>query len=104
MDTLYCHHAESWRRWLSENRHSACEVWLRYYKKHTETASVSYRESLLQALCVGLIEEGRVTAVAGEQFEQAMAEERVVEQGADPALPPELKAGEMLKAGKRAGM
>ena len=47
---------EVWRSWLSENHASEQEVWLAYYKKHTGKASVSYIESVKEALCFGWID------------------------------------------------
>ena len=47
---------ETWRAWLEKNHASAKEVWLVYYKKHTGKASVSYRESVEEALCFGWID------------------------------------------------
>ena len=45
-----------WRVWLEENHASKKEVWLVYFKKHTGKASVSYMESVKEALCFGWID------------------------------------------------
>ena len=45
-----------WRVWLSENHASEKEVWLAYFKKHTGKASVSYIDSVKEALCFGWID------------------------------------------------
>ena len=42
---------KAWRTWLAENHTSEKEVWLAYYKKHTGKASVSYMDSVKEALC-----------------------------------------------------
>lgn len=47
---------KSWRSWLTENHASEKEVWLAYYKKHTGKASVSYMDSVKEALCFGWID------------------------------------------------
>lgn len=45
-----------WRDWLQRHHASAREVWLVYYKKHTGKPTVSYRESVEEALCFGWID------------------------------------------------
>lgn len=45
-----------WRSWLIDNHASENEVWLAYYKKHTGKATVSYLESVKEALCFGWID------------------------------------------------
>jgi uncharacterized protein YdeI (YjbR/CyaY-like superfamily) len=45
-----------WRAWLSENHASEKEVWLAYFKKHTGKATVSYIDSVKEALCFGWID------------------------------------------------
>jgi uncharacterized protein YdeI (YjbR/CyaY-like superfamily) len=47
---------KAWRAWLSENHASEKEVWLAYYKKHTGKATVSYLDSVKEALCFGWID------------------------------------------------
>ena len=41
---------------LKSNRASASEVWLVYYKKHTGKPSISYIESVKEAICFGWID------------------------------------------------
>ena len=45
-----------WRSWLEQHHAEADEAWLVYYKKHTGKPSVSYRESVEEALCFGWID------------------------------------------------
>ena len=45
-----------WRAWLEKNHATETEVWLVYYKKHTGKQSVSYLESVMEALCFGWID------------------------------------------------
>jgi uncharacterized protein YdeI (YjbR/CyaY-like superfamily) len=47
---------KAWRDWLAENYASEKEVWLAYFKKHTGKASVSYMDSVKEALCFGWID------------------------------------------------
>lgn len=46
----------AWRAWLTENHASEKEVWLAYYKKHTGKATVTYMDSVKEALCFGWID------------------------------------------------
>lgn len=45
-----------WSEWLRRNHARKREVWLIYYKKHTGKPTVSYLESLEEALCFGWID------------------------------------------------
>ena len=45
-----------WRSWLRENHPIEKEAWLFYYKKHTGKPTVSYRDSVEEALCFGWID------------------------------------------------
>jgi len=47
---------EEWRAWLEKHHAMETEVWLVYYKKHTGKPSVSYIESVKEALCFGWID------------------------------------------------
>ena len=45
-----------WRAWLEANHAAEKEVWLVYYRKGSGKGSVTYRESLEEALCFGWID------------------------------------------------
>jgi uncharacterized protein YdeI (YjbR/CyaY-like superfamily) len=45
-----------WRAWLQQNHASENEVWLVYYKKHTNKPTLTYLESVREALCFGWID------------------------------------------------
>jgi uncharacterized protein YdeI (YjbR/CyaY-like superfamily) len=47
---------DEWRSWLKKHHADKREAWLAYYKKHTGKPSVSYRESVEEALCFGWID------------------------------------------------
>jgi len=47
---------KEWRGWLKENHVIEKEIWLVYYKKHTGKTSVSYTDSVEEALCFGWID------------------------------------------------
>ncbi|HXA09770.1 MAG TPA: YdeI/OmpD-associated family protein [Chthoniobacterales bacterium] len=44
------------RKWLRQNHFTARELWIGFYKKHTEEQSITWPESVDEALCVGWID------------------------------------------------
>jgi uncharacterized protein YdeI (YjbR/CyaY-like superfamily) len=46
----------TWREWLAEHGTSETEVWLIYYKAGTGKATISYDDSLEEALCFGWVD------------------------------------------------
>jgi uncharacterized protein YdeI (YjbR/CyaY-like superfamily) len=53
---LYVTSRDYWRFWLRENHCIAKEVWLIYYRKETGKPSISYGDSVEEALCFGWID------------------------------------------------
>jgi uncharacterized protein YdeI (YjbR/CyaY-like superfamily) len=45
-----------WREWLAEHGASETEVWLVYYKAGSGKATISYEDSLEEALCFGWVD------------------------------------------------
>jgi uncharacterized protein YdeI (YjbR/CyaY-like superfamily) len=45
-----------WERWLAKNHAAAPGVWLRFFKKNSGVATVTYAEALDGALCFGWID------------------------------------------------
>jgi len=56
MKKLYLATREEWRNWLKENHGKEKEIWLVYYKPHTNQPTLKYRESVEEALCYGWID------------------------------------------------
>jgi uncharacterized protein YdeI (YjbR/CyaY-like superfamily) len=56
LSTLAVRDRQQWRRWLARNHASSPGVWLVYYKGHKAAKSVSYEDSLQEALCFGWID------------------------------------------------
>jgi uncharacterized protein YdeI (YjbR/CyaY-like superfamily) len=46
----------TWREWLAEHGASESEIWLVYYKAGTGKATISYEDSLEEALCFGWVD------------------------------------------------
>ncbi|MGD0977924.1 MAG: YdeI/OmpD-associated family protein [Candidatus Bathyarchaeia archaeon] len=55
-EELYVPNRDDWRAWLKENHDVKKEVWLVYYKKHTGKPSISYDDSVEEALCFGWVD------------------------------------------------
>jgi uncharacterized protein YdeI (YjbR/CyaY-like superfamily) len=47
---------QEWKRWLKENHRSLQSVWLVYYKKKSDIPTVSYSDTVDEALCFGWID------------------------------------------------
>jgi uncharacterized protein YdeI (YjbR/CyaY-like superfamily) len=48
--------ATVWRQWLAKHHQTSAGVWLQFFKKGADTASVTYAEALDEALCYGWID------------------------------------------------
>ena len=55
-EELFVTNRDEWRAWLKRNNGIAKQVWLIYYKKHTGKPSISYDDSVEQAICFGWID------------------------------------------------
>lgn len=56
IETIYFDSPASFYRWLEEHHQTASVQWVGYYKKHTGTPSLTWPESVDQALCFGWID------------------------------------------------
>ncbi len=48
--------SETWSQWLAKNHSLSSGIWLRFFKKASGVASISYDEALDEALCYGWID------------------------------------------------
>jgi uncharacterized protein YdeI (YjbR/CyaY-like superfamily) len=60
---------QEWRKWLEEHHQSKQSVWLVQYKKKANKPSISWEESVDEALCFGWIDSIRKT-LDGEKYIQ----------------------------------
>lgn len=60
---------EEWRQWLKENHSSSQSVWLVQYKQNSTKPSMSWSDSVNEALCFGWIDSTRKT-IDEESFAQ----------------------------------
>lgn len=56
VSTYYAKDRQEWRSWLEEHHQSVKEVWLVYYKAASGQASISYEDSVEEALCFGWVD------------------------------------------------
>ncbi len=54
--TLEMRNRQQWRKWLERRHGSSPGIWLVFYKKHTGVNSISYEDSVREALCFGWID------------------------------------------------
>jgi uncharacterized protein YdeI (YjbR/CyaY-like superfamily) len=101
----------AWRAWLTEHHATDRQVWLVYYKPHAQRPSISYSDSLDEALCFGWIDSlirridddsyarlftprsntARWSAVNRKRIKELIAAERVMPAGL-AVLPQDLDA------------
>lgn len=53
---FFARNRQEWRKWLAKNHAKMSEVWLIYYKKDTGKPSITYPESVEEAICFGWID------------------------------------------------
>jgi uncharacterized protein YdeI (YjbR/CyaY-like superfamily) len=56
MDPIFFKNPAEFRKWLAKNHQSETELWVGYYKKETGKPSMTWSESVDQALCFGWID------------------------------------------------
>ena len=59
-DEVYAEDPATWRTWLEKNYATSPGVWLVYYKKGSDQASITWDEAVEEALCYGWIDSKAV--------------------------------------------
>ncbi|GGF37407.1 YdeI/OmpD-associated family protein [Echinicola rosea] len=60
---------KEWRQWLEDNHQNRDAVWLIQYKKESQKASITWEESVEEALCFGWI-DGKRKSIDKESYRQ----------------------------------
>ncbi len=60
-ETFYPANRSEWRQWLEENHRYRQSIWLLCYKKKSNVPTISWSESVDEALCFGWIDSTRKT-------------------------------------------
>jgi uncharacterized protein YdeI (YjbR/CyaY-like superfamily) len=72
---VFAKNRDEWRSWLKKHHDSAREIWLVFYKKATGIPSVSYPESVEEAICFGWI-DGLKKRIDEETYTQRFSPRR----------------------------
>ena len=56
LQTLDIRNRGQWRTWLGKHHSSSAGVWLVFYKDHTGVKTLSYEDSVREALCFGWVD------------------------------------------------
>ncbi len=56
MKKVFANNRDEWRLWLEKNHKKEMGIWLVYYKKHIGKSSISYTDSVEEAICFGWID------------------------------------------------
>jgi len=95
-EKLYFKNRNEWRKWLKENHDKKKEIWLIYYKKHTNTPSIPYNDAVEEALCFGWI-DGQIRRIDDEKHMQRWTPRRYYSVWADSNI---ARVKKMIKEGK----
>jgi uncharacterized protein YdeI (YjbR/CyaY-like superfamily) len=82
LDHLEMPSRAKWRAWLKKNHAASVGMWLVYPKVHTGVSTVSYDDSVREALCFGWI-DGLVHAIDDEKYERRFTPRRRGSQWSD---------------------
>ena len=56
MKTLVVQTTDQWRDWLDAHHRSESEIWLVFHKKDSGVASITHKDALDEALCIGWVD------------------------------------------------
>lgn len=99
--TLYVTNRDDWRAWLEKNHETEKEVWLIYYKKHTNQPRIPYDDAVEEALCFGWI-DSLVQKIDDERYAQKFTPRKNSSQWSElnrKRIRKLLKEGKMTQAG-----
>lgn len=103
IETFYPESREAWRQWLQEHHNSRQSVWLICYKQKAKVPTVSWSDTVDEALCFGWIDSTRVS-IDEERFRQLFSRRKprsVWSKINKEKVARLTKAGLMMPAGQR---
>jgi uncharacterized protein YdeI (YjbR/CyaY-like superfamily) len=95
-DAIYFRSADELRDWFNANHETAPELWIGYHRKATGRPSVSWSETVDEALCVGWIDSVRYS-VEGGRFVQRLTPRR---KGSNWSAVNIAKVGQLIDEGR----
>jgi uncharacterized protein YdeI (YjbR/CyaY-like superfamily) len=99
--TLYVTNRDDWRVWLEKNHKTEKEIWLIYYKKHTNQPRIPYDDAVEEALCFGWI-DSIVQKIDDQRYAQKFTPRKSVSKWSElnkRRVRKLLKEGKMTQAG-----
>ncbi|GAA3955227.1 hypothetical protein GCM10022246_06630 [Pedobacter ginsengiterrae] len=69
VETFYPMSSADWRKWLKKNHETKQSVWVIQYKKKANIPTISWSESVDEALCFGWVDSIR-KSIDDEKFMQ----------------------------------
>ncbi len=88
--------AEQWRAWLRENHSRRKEAWVVYGKKGKEVLTISYDQSVEEALCFGWV-DSVLRKIDDDFYERRFTPRRIGSNWAESNL---LRARKLIASGK----
>jgi uncharacterized protein YdeI (YjbR/CyaY-like superfamily) len=95
-DAIYFRSGHELRDWFDANHETATELWIGYHRKATGRPSVTWSESVDEALCVGWIDSVRYS-VEGGRFVQRLTPRR---KGSNWSAVNIAKVGQLIDEGR----
>lgn len=83
--TYFAKNRQEWILWLEKHFDKEKDVWLIIYKKHVEKSSVSYKDSVEEALCFGWI-DSTTKRIDDEKYAQRFSSRRKVSPWSAPNI------------------
>lgn len=89
-----------WRQWLTQNGGKKREIWLVYFKKESGKQTMSYNDSVEEAICFGWI-DGVFKSISKEQYVRRFTPRKTT--GSNWSAPNRKRAKKMLDANRVEG-
>ncbi len=83
LHTFYAPTRAKWRAWLEKHHASEKEIWLIYYKKHSDKPRIPYAEAVEEALCFGWI-DSTVNTIDADRFAQKFSPRKSIRGWSEP--------------------
>lgn len=96
MHKIYFETIAEWENWLIENHERESELWLIFYKKHTNKSSLVYNDSVKIALCYGWI-DSLIKSLDNESYARKFS---IRKEKSNWSESNKKRAAELLEAGK----
>lgn len=93
---LHVTNRDVWRTWLEKNHDTKKEIWLIFYRRHTDKLSIPYGDAVEEALCFGWI-DSIIKRIGDEKFARKFTPRKTKSSWSQPNRK---RAEKMIKEGK----